>query len=76
MAVSETRASKWLSTSDAADYCSVGKSTLEKLRLSGGGPQFVKLGARVIYEVADLDAWLNRHRFGSTSEYGATAHAA
>ena len=76
MAASEISNSRWLSTTEAADHCSVGKSTLEKLRLTGGGPPFIKLGARVIYDMSDLDAWLNKHRRGSTTDYGTAAHAA
>lgn len=44
-------------TKQAADYLGLSKSTLDKLRCFGGGPQFYKLGRAVIYDVADLDAW-------------------
>ena len=48
----------------AADYCGVSKSLLDKLRCYGGGPAYAKLGASVIYSTDDLDAWLavNRRR--------------
>lgn len=63
-----------LDTEAAADYCGVGKSTLEKLRLTGGGPQYLKPTRSVIYQVSDLDAWLGSRRRRSTSEaMGATA---
>jgi hypothetical protein len=67
---------RMLSTSDAAERCSVGKSTLEKLRLTGGGPKFIKLGKRVVYHPVDLDEWLSAHRRSSTSEYNAPLQAA
>ena len=57
-----------LRTSAAADYCGSSKSTFEKLRLTGGGPVFIKLGRTVVYGVDDLDAWLEKHRRHSTSE--------
>src|SRR5580700_4300462 len=42
----------------------------------GGGPVFLKLGRRVVYERADLDAWTQRHRRLSTSDPGsADLHA-
>ena len=46
------------------------KSTLEKARVSGTGPKFIRLSARAIgYRVADLDQWIaTRHRASSTSE--------
>jgi excisionase family DNA binding protein len=42
----------------AARYVGLSTSTLAKMRLSGNGPAFLKLGRRVLYRRADLDAWL------------------
>ena len=48
-----------LKTTAAAEYCGVSKSLLEKLRLEGRGPAYIKLSPRlVVYSSADLDAWL------------------
>ena len=58
-----------LRTPQAADYCGFSPRTLEKLRLTGDGPPFVRLGARAIgYLVDDVDAWLTSRRCTSTSE--------
>jgi hypothetical protein len=57
-----------LNTSAAAAYCGSAKSTLEKRRLTGGGPPFIKLGRRVVYDPTDLDSWLASNRRTSTSE--------
>jgi hypothetical protein len=46
------------------------ESTLAKLRLSGYGPAYCKLGRRVLYQPHDLDAWLAQHRRQSTSDTG------
>ena len=46
----------------AADYCGVSKSYLDKLRLTGGGPAFIRLGRAVVYNDADLDAWIQDRR--------------
>ena len=62
--------SRLLDTNDAAAYCLSAASTFEKLRLRGGGPIYLKLGRRVAYDVADLDAWLESKRRHSTSEQG------
>jgi predicted DNA-binding transcriptional regulator AlpA len=59
-----------LKTPEAADYCGSSASTLEKLRIYGGGPMFAKLGRRIVYKVADLDAWLDQNRRRSTSDRG------
>ena len=58
---------KMLNTSEAAAYCGSSASTFAKLRLYGGGPRFVKLGRRVVYDPVDLDAWLAAHRHASPS---------
>ena len=60
-----------LNTSEAADYVRLGKPTLERFRVSGEGPIFVKLGGAVRYRKADLDTWLESHRVRSTSDGGA-----
>lgn len=46
----------------AAQYCGVSKSLLDKLRCYGGGPAYMKLGASVIYNRGDLDVWLAANR--------------
>ena len=57
-----------LRTDGAAEYCGSSASTFEKLRLTGGGPIYAKLGRRVVYRVEDLDAWLAANRRRSTSD--------
>ena len=57
-------------TSAAARYLGLSPSTLNKLRLTGLGPKFIKLGRRVVYDPADLDAWLDSNRRTSTSDHG------
>ena len=55
-------------TPEAADYLGVTKSTLEKRRLTGDGPSYVKAGRSVRNCVSDLDQWLDAHIRRSTSE--------
>jgi predicted DNA-binding transcriptional regulator AlpA len=58
-----------LRTPQAAEYLSLAESTLEKLRLSGAGPRFVRLGARAVgYDLRDLDEWIDAQKRTSTSE--------
>ena len=49
--------------------------TLERLRVEGTGPRFIKAGrgkrARVLYRPADLQEWLETNVYQSTSEYPA-----
>lgn len=45
------------------------------MRLRGDGPVYSKAGPRiVIYDIADLEAWLARRKRRSTSEYSAEQH--
>jgi len=60
-----------LKVTEAADYLGVSKGFLDKLRITGGGPEFYKIGAQVRYTPADLDAWLSERKRASTSEYAA-----
>jgi excisionase family DNA binding protein len=59
-----------LPASEAARALSLSQSTLAKLRLSGKGPAYCKLGRRVVYRRADLEAWLEKNRRRSTSDSG------
>ena len=53
---------------EAAKYLGLSTSTLNKLRCSGGGPPFLKLGRAVRYYPDDLKEWLDSRRVRSTSE--------
>ncbi len=54
---------KYLSTADVAEHLGVSASWLSKLRMYGEGPPFFKLGARcVVYDLNQVDAWVERHR--------------
>ena len=68
-----TETSRYLRTASAAEYIGLTKSTLEKRRLTGGGPVFSKLGRTVVYDRADLDAWVAARRRQSTSDTGEPA---
>ncbi len=59
-----------LSTSEAAKHLGVSASYLNKLRCTGGGPRYVKLGRRVLYLEAELDSWRDAHPRSSTSDQG------
>lgn len=48
-----------LRTREAAAYLGVSAAYLEKKRMKGGGPRFVRLGGRVVgYELQALEDWL------------------
>ncbi len=57
-----------LNTEGAARYLSLAESTLEKARVTGSGPRYLKLGRAVRYRLCDLDAWMAQRTVASTSE--------
>jgi predicted DNA-binding transcriptional regulator AlpA len=57
-----------LSVPHAAAHLGVSKSWLDKKRLYGDGPRYIKLGRRVLYDLADLEAYSARMKRLHTSE--------
>jgi len=53
---------------EAARWAKVSESYLNKARLTGDGPRFIRLGRAIRYRLADLEAWAAA---GSASECGA-----
>ncbi len=49
---------RWLPTEAAAAYVGLSVPTLHTYRWSGTGPVSRKIGKRVVYAQADLDAWM------------------
>jgi hypothetical protein len=46
----------------------IAKQSLAKWRCEGRGPEFVRVGGRIMYERSALDAWVDARRRNSTSE--------
>jgi predicted DNA-binding transcriptional regulator AlpA len=62
-----TYVDRMLKVAEAASYIGLSKSSLDKLRVYGGGPIYIKLGKRVVYDPADLAAWLAARKVAHTS---------
>jgi predicted DNA-binding transcriptional regulator AlpA len=65
--------SQLITTAQAATIVRLSPNTLDKMRVTGRGPKYLKVGRRVFYRPEDLDAWLNSNAHSSTSEYGQKA---
>ena len=61
---------KYLNTREAAAHLSLSTRTLDRYRVSGDGPVFLKFGGRVRYLREDLDDWARSRRRRSTSDDG------
>ena len=57
-----------LETIDAAEFLGCSPRTLEKKRVTGGGPVYVKLFRKVVYLPEDLREYLSSNRRTSTSQ--------
>jgi len=55
---SKTVGNDMLTTAEAAQLLGLAKSTLNKWRVYGTGPTFIKLGRAVRYRRSDLDAYM------------------
>ena len=55
-------------TEGASRHLGLAVSTLEKMRVYGDGPSFVKMGRSVRYRICDLEAYLAQRVVGSTSQ--------
>lgn len=57
-----------LETKRAGDYIGHAESTMNRWRVEGSGPPFIKFGRRVFYRRSDLDTFLDSRIVQSTSE--------
>ena len=58
-----------LSTKEAAQYLGLKSyNTLEKWRMVGKGPRFIKIGGKILYPLQFLDEYLTVHTFKTTQQ--------
>jgi len=57
-----------LTTQEAAKFLKLSPRTLEKLRITGGGPAFIALGRARRYRLEDLQRWVSERVARSTAE--------
>ena len=59
---------RMLDTKAAAERIGLAPATLETKRSRGGGPPYLKLGAKVVYSEEELERWLAARRRTSTAD--------
>jgi predicted DNA-binding transcriptional regulator AlpA len=67
----DMKSHRFVKTPEAAEFVRLSTSQLNKLRVFGNGPEFVKLGRSVLYEVEALESWIAKNRRSSTSQSAA-----
>ncbi len=65
--VDERAGENHLNTREAAAWLNLSPKTLERYRVSGEGPDFLRTGYRVRYLLEDLEKWASARRWTSTS---------
>lgn len=68
MSYQDTSKVHMLRPEGASHFTGLAVATLAKLRLTGDGPKFIKVGRVVVYDPNDLLAWLHGNRRNSTSD--------
>jgi hypothetical protein len=59
---------RYVGTHEASRLVGLSARTLEKYRCYGGGPVYLKIGGRVVYRQADLEAWAEQTARTSTHD--------
>jgi len=65
-----------LTQNEAAELLRLSPRTLERHRVTGNGPKFMKAGKRVLYSDSELKNWLAVNTYQSTSEISSPTRAA
>lgn len=64
----EMNASEYVDTTQLARHTGIAASTWNKRRVTGDSPRWSKIGARVIYRLADVEKWIEERARRSTSD--------
>lgn len=68
MALTQEMKNEWFTTEEVAEYFKIGVSTVEQLRIKGGGVPFTKFGKKTIrYHIDDMRQY--GKKFAHTAEY-------
>jgi predicted DNA-binding transcriptional regulator AlpA len=54
--------SKFLTTSETANYLRTTQGSLANLRYQGEGPPYFRLGRRILYDKLEVIKWLEKHK--------------
>ncbi len=69
-------AKKNLTETEASEEYGMSVHWYRRARWAGNGPEFIKLGAAILYPRVNLDAFFSSRIRKSTSDTGSVSHAA
>lgn len=67
--IPERRAPEYLNTKQLAQRLGLHFHTLEKWRVEGKGPPFIRIGRTIKYRWWEVEKWMNERQFKNTSQY-------
>ncbi|MCL2714736.1 MAG: helix-turn-helix domain-containing protein [Alphaproteobacteria bacterium] len=59
---------EFLTPAEVAKIIHQSLRTLEKYRMEGSGPNYYKIGSRIVYNIEDVESWLEQRRRTSTKD--------
>lgn len=59
---------KYINDQELAKMIDMSRNWLQIMRLRGGGPPFIKIGAAVRYDLAEVIVWLEARKCRTTSD--------
>jgi excisionase family DNA binding protein len=59
----------YLTTPETSEYLKTARGTLSKMRVTGSGPPYTRIGRAIRYKKSDLDQWMTERLTNSTSTY-------
>lgn len=66
----------FLSEKALEEITGISTKTWQRYRTKGGGPKYIKIGSRVLYDPADINSYLESKKVASTSAYQGGRNAA
>lgn len=63
-----------IKVAEAAAMTGMSVSKLNLLRLTGGGPRFMRFGRSVRYKLSEVVSWMNKPDYASTTEADEAKH--
>ena len=62
------RSSRMMRPKEVSEYTQLPIASLAKMRMRGDGPQFYKVSRLVIYDLDDIEVWLEARKRRSTRD--------
>ena len=69
MAVTTIPSRRYLTETQLEDLTGRSRKSWQRDRIKGGGIKFIRCGGKILYDMQDVESWMNARKFDSTSAY-------